>query len=43
LWKAAKTKIKLWENIRGIFFFKSFENFAQLYQDLANAYRVKLE
>jgi hypothetical protein len=43
LWKAAKTKIKLWENIRGIFFFKSFENFAQLYQELANAYRVKLE
>jgi hypothetical protein len=43
LWKAAKTKVKLWENIRAIFFFKSCENFAQLYQELANAYRVKLE
>jgi Transposase DDE domain len=43
LWKVSKTKVKLWENIRGIFFFKSYENFAQLYQDLANAYKVKLE
>lgn len=43
LWKVSKTRVKLWENIRAIFFFKSFENFAQLYQDLANAYRVKLE
>jgi hypothetical protein len=35
LWKAAKTKAKLWQTIRALFLVKAFSSFKELYLQLA--------
>lgn len=43
LWKAAKTKAKLWQTIRALFLVKTFPSFKELYLHLALLFQVQLE
>lgn len=43
LWKAAKTKAKLWQTIRALFLVKTFTSFKELYLNLALLFEVQLE
>jgi len=43
LWKAAKTKVKLWQTIKALFLVKAFLSFKDLYLNLALLFQVQLE
>jgi hypothetical protein len=43
IWKAAKTKVKLWQTIRALFMVQIFLSFQQLYNTMAALFKVKLE
>lgn len=43
LWRATRTKSKLWEMIRSLFRVKIYNNFKELYLDLAILFNVQLE
>jgi hypothetical protein len=43
IWKAAKTKVKLWQTSRALFMVQLFRSFQQLYNTMANLFMVKLE
>lgn len=43
LWKAAKTKAKLWQAIKALFLVKTFPSFKDLYLNLALLFQVQLE
>jgi len=43
LWKAAKTKAKLWQTIRALFLVKTFTSFKELYLNIALLFQVQLE
>ncbi len=43
IWKAAKTKLKIWQTLRALFLVKTFHSFQQLYHNMALLFKVQLE
>ena len=43
IWEAAKSRLKIWQALRALFFVVKWQSFKELYDNMASIFKVKLE